>query len=427
MRFISCITIIFLSFNLVSGQCIYNLTHCSCTTGTNSGKCLRTATDSTCLVDMCAPEGLVCDCTGTSMCELYTCTAMQAENGMTNNQFNLGELVSCEPFTTYCLQKQGTHSSEDSIGDTPTTTTSFSPSSLPTSSPLSTMQVQSNSPSEPSSTAMPAESPMVSTSAQGPSQTSAVPSSSNFSLYPSPSISSNVPESTAPLFSPILTITPSPTATALYTYRNVQFGTENLLENSFNLNPFADSGNNLRTSSLSAQWADGLTERRMITFRFYVDPIEQNKQMICAIYNPNTGIPDEFVEEISVKATVSSGTFDNVTWTYCDDSGECQGSSSETTLLSAHITSSDESDGFCIGDLDNSNDYLTVTFTEVTGVRGIAFEEPNQIVKQYNWADMGLPEAGGLVGAWTSLEGNLVYFGVSPEIRFSWGGIPVPL
>lgn len=148
--------------------------------------------------------------------------------------------------------------------------------------------------------------------------------------------------------------------------------------------------------------------------------------MICAIYNPNTGTQDGYNDEISVKATVTSSDGRELSWLYCDDSGECQGVSG-TSLQSSHSTSSDESDGFCVGDLPLDNSYISVIFTEVNGVEGISFEEPEGIVKQYLWVDMGLPEAGGLVGAWTTADGNLVNFGISPEIKFSLGGILVPM
>lgn len=208
--------------------------------------------------------------------------------------------------------------------------------------------------------------------------------------------------------------------------RNVQFGTDDVLQNSFNLKPFSDLNSNLRTSSLSAQWADGMTQRRVITFRFYEDDIDSTKRMICAIYNPNLGIADSFMEDISVKATVSSSDGRALEWIYCDDQGECQGSNA-SLLRASHVSDSSESDGFCVGELSDDSEYISVTFTEVNGIEGIAFEEPTGIARQYNWADMGLPEAGGLVGAWTTQDGNLVYFGISPEIRFSWRGVPIPL
>lgn len=396
------------------------------------GKCLRAATNSTCTVDMCAPEGLVCDCSGTAMCELYTCSTMQASSGIANSEFQVGDFVACESSTTYCLLIGDLFNAAETESLIPTPITS-PPLALPSSSPFSEpLPSSSNMILSPSFSSKPSQSATESTSmrASATSSVTVIPSSSYFpiesstpstSTAPSPSSSFTASSSSFP------SKVPSPTATSLFLFRNVQFGTENPLVNSFNLNAFVDLNSNLRKSSLSGQWADGLTQRRVITFRFYSDPLDIEKQMICAIYNPNTGSPDQFVEEISVKATISSGTFSSIEWTYCDDSDECQGSTSDTVLRSAHLSNSGESDGFCVGDLDNSSNYLSVTFTEVTGIQGIAFEEPSGVLRQYNWADMGLPEAGGLVGAWTSLEGNLVYFGVSPEIKFSWGGVPIPL
>lgn len=327
-------------------QCTYNVTHCNCMPGvTATGRCLRDSGLGFCTVDSCATGGYVCSCGGTKICEMYSCTAMEATDGTPNSAFSMGESVPCRPGSSYCLH------------------TPFPIESLPSPS------------------SYPAMSP-----SQG--------------TIPSPSV--------------------SPSTSYVPIYRMVQWGDTANLDNTLDMGQFVDEGNSLRDSSgIGGLWKNGDTERRMITFRIY-DNIpasgEPLKRMICAIYNPSLGSTDG---QMRIKSMVSitgiSGQI--LEWIFCDDDGECQGTTG-TVLNATHDTSSDTSDGFCVGNFEENGEEISFKFSSIEGVKGFAFEDPSGVVKKFQFADS---QPNFLSAIFIDTDGVAV-FGTSPTIKFNWQG-----
>lgn len=211
----------------------------------------------------------------------------------------------------------------------------------------------------------------------------------------------------------------------------VQFGNVADSDNIFNLSTFIDNGNALRNApGVDGQWGNGFTERRTITFRIYESPplpSGQVNRMICAIYNPNLGTFDDSNDpfQIQVDVTVSGLSGQTISWVFCDDTGECQGTQGNV-LYGSHDSSSNVSDGFCVGEFEENGNVISFEFSNVFGITSVAFEDPSGIVKQYEYKDMGLPQAGGLVGAWVDLD-DRVHAGITPTIKFNWQGFPQPI
>lgn len=324
------------------GQCVYNLTHCSCTVGDTPGKCLRRVEGGVCNVDNCASNGHICDCAGSSICEVYICETMLALDGSPNSAFSVGDTIQCSAASTFCLSP---------------------------------------------------------------------PSGENYSA-----------QST--------TLSPSATPPPLEPeYRMVQWGENPSLEDTFNLSQIVDnieSDNWLRNApGADGVWRHRQTERRVITIRVY-DNVpgagEEIERMICAIYNPNTGVQDGMIE-IQVSVTVTGESGQQLTWHLCDDSDECSDGYSGNILKATHTTTSEFSDGFCIGPLGSSGDVISIRFTEITGITAVAFEDTSGVVKQYNFTDVG---QNGLSAVYVDMNG-LAMLGATPLIRFNWQGFSTPL
>lgn len=66
-------------FAIVTAQeCLWNTTHCSCTTGTSAGACLRNiagVNPAQCNVEQCKAGGYKCDCLGKDLCQVDKCNA----------------------------------------------------------------------------------------------------------------------------------------------------------------------------------------------------------------------------------------------------------------------------------------------------------------------------------------------------------------
>lgn len=203
----------------------------------------------------------------------------------------------------------------------------------------------------------------------------------------------------------------------------VQWGDTPDLENTFDMGQFVDDGNWLRDSpSDNGLWRHGNTQRRYITFRIYdSDPLPGAplKRMICAIYNPNLGTTDGQMR-IKASVTVTGLSAQSLEWVFCDDDNECAGTSGNV-LSGSHDTTSDLSDGFCVGDFNENGDIINFKFAGIEGLKGFVFEDPTGIVKQYNF---GMTPTNGLNALFIDTDGVAV-IGSSPDIQFNWQGFLV--
>lgn len=76
--------------------CLYNSTHCACSRIPQPGNCLRTISDGTCAVEQCKSTGMTCDCSGTSICSIESCSHNVAADGSLSSSLQIGSTVSCE-------------------------------------------------------------------------------------------------------------------------------------------------------------------------------------------------------------------------------------------------------------------------------------------------------------------------------------------
>lgn len=102
-----------------NAQCIYNMTHCSCSIGTNTGHCLRKTSGDFCNVDYCASAGLVCDCAGSDLCKVSLCDALLATSGVSCSDLQIGDTVLCGKASSFCLaQSADNYTSQPVPGST---------------------------------------------------------------------------------------------------------------------------------------------------------------------------------------------------------------------------------------------------------------------------------------------------------------------
>lgn len=95
----------FLAFVLaqtnVSPGCLYNSTHCACRTNNSPGTCLRKQSDATsttdpiCTVTSCSTGGYSCDCLGSDICKLTSCSNWVPKDGSIASQLTQGTAVPC--------------------------------------------------------------------------------------------------------------------------------------------------------------------------------------------------------------------------------------------------------------------------------------------------------------------------------------------
>ncbi|CAN8064264.1 unnamed protein product [Agarophyton chilense] len=110
--FVSCILFSVLCI-VVTAQspapCLYNSTHCACIQVPTPGKCLRTVSDGTCSVEQCNEAGMTCDCNGSNLCTIETCSHSTAANGSLPSALELGATVSCvmSQNNIQCVKKSG--------------------------------------------------------------------------------------------------------------------------------------------------------------------------------------------------------------------------------------------------------------------------------------------------------------------------------
>lgn len=84
----------------VDGACLYNSTHCQCSQGHDVGLCLRyesgNGNTATCLADDCSTVAYKCDCMGSAVCPLQSCTKWKWSTTPTSpTTISQGDRVSC--------------------------------------------------------------------------------------------------------------------------------------------------------------------------------------------------------------------------------------------------------------------------------------------------------------------------------------------
>lgn len=72
------------------------------------GKCLRYVANGSCMVEQCHENGVTCDCSGTNLCKIVSCSYNVTGSGSLTSSLQLGSEVSCVPAqNAQCVRKIG--------------------------------------------------------------------------------------------------------------------------------------------------------------------------------------------------------------------------------------------------------------------------------------------------------------------------------
>lgn len=94
-------------FKLLNAACLYNTTHCQCSQGHDAGLCLRyesgSGNSATCFADDCSSVAYKCDCMGSSVCPLHSCTKWKWSSTPTSSAtITKGDRVTCSSEQGIC-------------------------------------------------------------------------------------------------------------------------------------------------------------------------------------------------------------------------------------------------------------------------------------------------------------------------------------
>lgn len=95
-------------FHVLNAACLYITIHCQCSQGHDGGLCLRYQSGSggstSCLADGCGDGSYKCDCMGSSVCPLQSCTKWKwSTTPSTPTTISQGDQVSCYSEQGVCV------------------------------------------------------------------------------------------------------------------------------------------------------------------------------------------------------------------------------------------------------------------------------------------------------------------------------------